>query len=822
MNRRAIGCVFGTVVVVIWPALIRSVRADEPRSPQAAVGAAPAELAVNAESETYDSKPSLAVLPDGSAWVAWHAYGSGRDRVLARRLGPAAAGPAQTVSAGGRVHDAPIVVAVGKDAAWVFWAARADRRWRLLGRKVDAEQWRPVVTLSDDDGDALNPAAVAIDEDRLTLAWSVHRGGRSRIRARLLREGTWSEPFDVSGAAGDSFRSTLAVDTERRVWIAWDAYADGHYAVWARPLEPQLRPGDRPNLGPVERLSPQQQNCLQPTALTANHRLCVAWLQAGDVIGGQGAISQWYTLHAALRDDDRWRPIRDADRSSTAATLTHGLVARMEPEPVATGGYLGRRRHPMLLADGDAVWLLWERKSDHRGTTPNSTGELIGRRAVDGRWQEPVVLHSGRLDYRVAHAASASGGTFVLLASDLPRDWRRVYYRMVGDLNASAPFDQGAWTGWRPVRLPLGGEDGPRHEIRDGGKTYRLYWGDLHCHSGLTADAEGEPDELLHYARDRARLDVVVMTENDALYNCYLTEGEFALGHFFATRFTREGEFLVLPGFEWTSRLPRSADVDRSDPRNWDSRRSAGSYPNHRTVIYPPEGGPVVRHPEVQNDIANLYDAVAAAGGVTCTQHETWDLVGHPVEVGVEVTSGWRLYIRDPGRLHGALDAGHRVGLVANGDSHRRCPGLAGALTGIYAERLTPEAILDALRNRRVYATNGSRIVLDSRANGWLMGREVFAADGNVEIVLSVVGTRPVVRATLIRDGQEVKTFEGNGSRRLSAVYEDADLPAGTHWYYWRVTQEGASPAYPGNVEVARGPLAWSTPHWVNVGSPPR
>jgi hypothetical protein len=258
--------------------------------------------------------------------------------------------------------------------------------------------------------------------------------------------------------------------------------------------------------------------------------------------------------------------------------------------------------------------------------------------------------------------------------------------------------------------------------------------------------------------------------------------------------------------------------VDRADPRNWDSQRWAGSYPDHRTVIYPPAGGPVVRHPEVGNDILKLYEAVADSGGVTCTQHHTWDLVGHPVEVGVEVTSGWHLYIRDPARLHRALDAGHRVGLVANGDSHRRCPGLAGALTGIYAEALTPGAILDALRDRRVYATNGSRIVLDSRANGSIMGCEVSAPDGRVEIVLSVVGTRPIVRATLLRDGEEVKTFEGRGTRKLSAVYEDENLSTGTHWYYWRIVQEGEAPAYPGNVEVARGPLAWSSPHWVRSG----
>jgi hypothetical protein len=366
------------------------------------------------------------------------------------------------------------------------------------------------------------------------------------------------------------------------------------------------------------------------------------------------------------------------------------------------------------------------------------------------------------------------------------------------------------------VKLPFA-EDRGRHEIRADGRVYRLYWGDLHCHSGLTADAEGEPDELLHYARDRAGLDVVVMTQNDHIYDSFLTEGEFALDHFFAGAFTRERRFLVLPGFEWTSRVPRSPEVALSDPDNWTFPYQGGSYPNHRTVIYPPAGGPVVRHPEVENDIGRLNEAVQEAGGVTLTQHPTWDLTGHPVETGVEVTTGWGIYIRRPERVHRALGEGFRISFVGNGDSHRRNPGLCGGLTGIYAEELTAEAILDALRSRRVYATNGSRIVLDSRANGALMGREVAAPEGAAEIALSVVGSRPIEKATLIRDGEEIKVFAGNGTKNLSAVYRDAELPRGMHWYYWRIAQQGTSPRYPGNVKVARGHLAWSTPHWVRV-----
>ena len=786
-----------------------SVGGSQTKSPDGA----PADLVVNAPGESSDSKPSFSVAHDGTTWIAWHAYHRGRDRVLIRRAGPEGLGPVQTVSEEGNVHDAPVVVAGDEGSATVFWAARLNGRWRILGRRIDRDKSRPIKILSPDDCDAIWPSATRLDDGRVIVSWCGRGDGRFRVWARIIEGEKTGVAFAVSVDENDSFRSTISPGENGRAWIFWDAYRDGKYAIWGRRVLPEF--------GSAEQISPQGANCLQPTAVSAGGVLFVGWLKIVDVIGGKGALSQWYTLHAAVRADGGWRPIRDSDGDDTAAELTHGLIAKIDPKPVPTGGYLGCRRQPMLLADGDAAWMVWERKIDHRGSTPNVTGELIGRKATDGKWQEATVLHQGMLDYHLAEEPRATDNSFVFLASDLPRKGRRIYHRVVGDLGAGKPLAQEDWPGWKPVELPFGDPQRTRPEILADGKIYRLYWGDLHCHGGLTADAEGEPDELLHYARDKARLDVVAMTENDFLYDCYMTESEFAMGHYLAGAFTRQEQFLVLPGYEWTSRLPRSPDVSRGDPQNWDSQRSRGSYPNHRTIIYPPAGGPVVRHPEVGNDIRLLNDAAAAAGGVTLTQHETWDLTGHPVESGVEVTSGWRFYIRNPSRLHEALSQGYRVGLVANGDSHRRCPGLAGALTGIYAESLTAEAILNAIRNRRVFATSGSRIAVQSWANGSFMGQETRIEPGaDVEISLSAVGTRPIVKATLIRDGREISSLDGNGTAQLSVVHKDRSISEGTHWYYWRILQEGDSTNYPGNVAVARGHMAWSSPHWVVV--PPK
>ena len=767
------------------------------------------DVTINADGSTYDSHPSAVTTSDGTTWIAWHAYHDGRDSVLLRRVSAdGELGTLHRASAEGSIHGPPTVAPLDDGSVWVVWSAKVKGRWQVLARHLRDGKWRTAVTVSDSESDAILPTAARVADGKMVVAWSARRNGLFRIRCRLLDGNTWREPMWVSSEAFDAFRPALSVDDKGEVWTFWDRYDGKRYNVQGRRMFPSP--------GPVEQVSPEGRHCLTPTALATRQGLCVAWLQKDDVVGGPGVISQWHTLHAAIRRDDGWKTIADENGNPAGAELTQGLVAKIEPRAVATGGYLGRRTAPMLLEDGHSVWLLWERKADHRGSTPKVVGDLVGRPMRSGVWKETVVLHTGRVDYHLSHPRRMDEGRFVMLASRLPRHSRRIYHRLVVRVADARPFAQDEWPGWRPVDLPIRNELTARRAIQVGQKSYQLYWADMHCHSGLTCDAEGEHDELTQYARDRARLDVVVFTNNDFLYDTPLTEYEYAMGNFFAGVYTRPGKFLSMPGYEWTSRIPGVETAKLSDVGNWTSPYRNRSYPNHRSVVYPPLGGPIVRFSEVANDIRALNAAVESAGGVTFTQHDAFLPSGHKVEVGMELTSGWRNYIaRVPKLFHEPLNRGARLGFVANGDSHRRAPGLSGALTGIYAEELTAESILDALRHRRCFATNGSRIFIDARANGSIMGRDVPVHDGAVTLKLHAIGTRPIISAVLVRDGKQIRTFMGSGEREIRIEHHDTDLSRGLHWYYWRVAQERDAPDLPGNLMAAHGHLAWSTPHWI-------
>jgi hypothetical protein len=634
--------------------------------------------------------------------------------------------------------------------------------------------------------------AVATVPGEVVLAYERHTD-TERIGLRTWDGRRWASETLISDGSNPSYRPTVAATPNGDVWAFWDSYmeAEHGYAVFGRRVAPEI--------GAVERLSPEGRNCLKPAA-TYSEKIgwAVAWVETEDAIGGGGVLDHLDTIPVAVRTDSGWRMTNTDYGDATIVPLAFGLTPRMKPEFEAVWGYSGRRRHPLLVSDGAAIWLLWERRLQSGGPA-SEPGRLCARRFDGSKWSAPIILHEGLVEYVVPENARANDGKVAITGRDIEH---RFHTLSIG-LDTGRFFTFESWPGWKPIQLPRTAA-GSRPSIEAGGKRYQLYWGDLHVHSVLTPDAEGEVDELIHFARDKARLDVVVIQENDsnswskkAFVDHRLNASEYALSVYYSRRYTQPGRFVALPGFEWSQ---RTLDDNK---------------PNHRTVLYAGPDAPIVRHTENGNDFDELCRIVTSAGGNMFTQHEAFRLTGCLSDTNVEVATGWGVYFRDATKIHGELKEGHRFGFVATSDGHRRNPGTGGGLTAIFAEELTPQAILDALKNRRVYATNGSRIFLDSRANGRIMG-EAAHSDGPVELSLRVVAPRPVERVVLVRDGREILVQPGDGARELTKTFTDKP-EEGSHWYYWRVELEGEFPYYGGNVEAAEGKFAWSSPSFVTV-----
>jgi len=336
----------------------------------------------------------------------------------------------------------------------------------------------------------------------------------------------------------------------------------------------------------------------------------------------------------------------------------------------------------------------------------------------------------------------------------------------------------------------------------------RILWADLHGHSGLS-DGTGTPQDYFRFARDAAALDVVALTDHDhwgmeplavhpELWEEIRRETEL---------FHRPGEFVTLLGYEWTSWIH-----------------------GHRHVLYFSDHGEIYSSVAEEFETpAQLWQALRGQQALTFAHHSAggpiatnWEYPPDPeLEPVTEIVSvhGSSEAMDSPARIYSpvegnfvrdALDRGFEMGFVGSGDSHDGHPGLAylnavsGGLAAILSEELTREGVLEALRARRVYATNGPRIWLSARIGDHPMGSTLDSRlfgdmpAGERRLRVAIVAPAALDRIDVVKSGQIVHTASCEGQRHCSLDLPVADVQAGEYIYVRGVQQDGGA--------------AWSSP----------
>jgi len=338
------------------------------------------------------------------------------------------------------------------------------------------------------------------------------------------------------------------------------------------------------------------------------------------------------------------------------------------------------------------------------------------------------------------------------------------------------------------------------------GDSPRILWADLHGHSALS-DGTGSPGDYLAYARDVAALDVVALTDHDHWgLEPLATHPEL----WDETRrqielFNEPGRFVALAGYEWTSWIY-----------------------GHRHVLYFDGEGEILssvdpryEHPRqlwrALRGTATLTFAHHSAGGPIATD---WRIPPDPeLEPVTEIVSvhgsseapdsPFSIYRPLPGNfVRDALGRGYRLGFLGSGDSHDGHPGLAqlasprgGGLAAILSEELTRESVLEAVRARRVYATNGPRIVLETELDGHPMGASVRPRD-RAELALGITAVQPLSTVEIVRAGRVAEELECGGLLECRGRLQVIDLEAGEYVYIRAIQTDGGA--------------AWSSPFFVD------
>jgi hypothetical protein len=309
----------------------------------------------------------------------------------------------------------------------------------------------------------------------------------------------------------------------------------------------------------------------------------------------------------------------------------------------------------------------------------------------------------------------------------------------------------------------------------------------------------GTAEEYFAYARDKAFVDIVGHQGNDfQITDAFWRE----LNRLFA-KFDRPGQFVCLPGYEWSGNTGIGGD---------------------RNVFYRREGRPIRRSSHILVEGQTSTEAVyTAAELLEVLEGEDARVIAHVggryadikmahdarLERTVEVHSTWGTF---EWLLHDAFDMGYRVGVVCHSDDHKGRPGATrpgastfgavGGLTCYFMPELTRDAVFEALRCRRHYGTTGTRIFIDLRGtfdrdvvrfdedplievNEGVRTREVamggIVRAGSVPMRLAaeVIGTAPVERVEVFEGKQLVKTVRPftapDLGRRVRVLWQGAE-----------------------------------------------
>lgn len=732
-----------------------------------------------------------AVVVDGRGWV-WTAvvanFAQRRfDGQPVRHLnalwvkcrGPGRPDP-EMLSEPGTVVWAPVLAAVG-DQVWAIWMAWCEGRWDIVARPWRGGTWGEPLWLTSGPGHNLHPA-VAADDDGLWIAWQHMADGAQQIWLGRLEGGDWSGGRCISVGLPDSHRPSIALTPSGQLWAAWDVYAGGRYHVVAGPVGRDS--------AAVEVVSTDGVfNGQASMAAGPDGSVWLAWYHRRQLAGPRREHRILLRRHRA----GRWEMPEGIDGLEGGELCERGDF-RPALAPMADGSMaVAWTQHgTWLRADTGLRWIGEGAYSHIVGLQPNQ--QSFARAGAKYWFIRDAALAAdadGRavwVAYLYWQATQAPSLVHVRRVAQPPLlhplGWRSAPARSVDEI----ADQRGEGTHSAP------------HPGRGKERPYRAAFLDLHGHCEYSFDAFGTADQWFNFARDRAALDGVALTDHD------VTPGEHYLIVAHANHYNREGEFVALAGTEIVFGRPAGGE---------------------KQVIYFSDEPPLVMslfhvgEGFIDRDLARRLIARAAAVVIThdgsflpgCVDIDNQDL---RCELAAQITSthtgalleDFERYVegsrRPPHwpRVQDALRRGFVYAFVGGSDSHDSRP---EGRTAVLVEGLSRKAVRDALMARRCYATTGPRIWLWVELAGRPMGSLVPAADafarGRVQVEID--GGEAIEAVALVFSGGEERVELG-GVERWAGEVEMPPVTAepGENWLYVRV-------------EFRSGARAWSSPLWV-------
>ncbi len=337
--------------------------------------------------------------------------------------------------------------------------------------------------------------------------------------------------------------------------------------------------------------------------------------------------------------------------------------------------------------------------------------------------------------------------------------------------------------------------------VSTAGAELKCYFGNLHAHTSYS-DGESTPDTAFAYARDVARIDIQALTEHNnggsfGGVSYSITPENYANLRLVADTITSPGRFVALAGQEVGS-------IGSSGFGHINVWEAPGLWPYNNT------------------DLLGCYSWILgqARPAMYCHPDSSWNSNFNDLYYYrdydramdlIEVLNSSTLYETAYFR---ALERGWHLGASANQDNHHRNWGnrinSSGniPLTGVWADTLTKQAVLEALEAGRTTAMEVSpasdRIRLLLSVDGRWQGQRFISSAGKCRVRVKAQAATSFKRIYLYTNGRLSDSLSVIPADTLVSWEFDKDLRLGSNYLLAKALQTD-------------GDRAWTSPVFIEV-----
>ena len=350
----------------------------------------------------------------------------------------------------------------------------------------------------------------------------------------------------------------------------------------------------------------------------------------------------------------------------------------------------------------------------------------------------------------------------------------------------------------------------------------KLYWGDTHVHSNLTAnirdnDFNATPSACYTYAKSVANLDFVCLTEQTFTFNedraVNIDKATWKKMGEQCDKYYEPHKFVTMTGFELHGKRGDTVCIFKDSLLDVEYPTEEFSIIHNVWDFYKDVDVMTIPHlhrfcngrmPKYFDNQDKKFEAGFDLANWERDSNKETMVEVYSAQWGRFEYEGNPMVLKARNNVKGNtvvdfLNRGKKWGMVANSDGHDGNPGYGG-VTGVYSDGLTRDSIFDAIKNRQTICTTHPRMAMDFTANGKQMGSTI-TADGDVNLKVLILAPRPLTKVDIIKNGEIL--LSQTDKKRLVEI-ELTDMPKDDeNYYYVRAYQDD-------------GHIGWISPIWVN------